>query len=237
MEGRVSHKTVAKEMEATIKTNLMQGKILTDEAKPVLFSEWAKQYLDLEEVTGLRSFATRKIHVGHLLKFFRDKLITEITSEDVRKYRAWRSAQGVAVQTVNHDHTALTHMLNVAMSEQFNLVSRNVSAAVPKPDPKNERDRIATPEEWAAIKEHAAPHLARFMTVTYDLGPRRGELLSLEWPDVDMKRREFTWRETKNGEARTVPRKAYRSVEHRLPQRMRAGRCTGRTEGRRIEPP
>ena len=39
----------------------------------------------------------------------------------------------------------------------------------------------------------------------YTLGPRRGELLSLEWPDVDMQRQEFTLRNTKNGETRTVP--------------------------------
>lgn len=109
------------------------------------------------------------------------------------------------MQTVNHDHMTLTRMLNVAMSDQFSLVSRNVSASVPKPDPKNERDRIVTSEEWGAIREHAAPHLARLLTVAYDLGPRRGELLRLEWADVDMKRKEFTLRETKNGEARTIP--------------------------------
>jgi integrase len=101
------------------------------------------------------------------------------------------------VKVVNHDHMTLTRMLNLAMSDQFNLVSRNVSAAVPKPDPKNERERLVTPEEWAAIREHAAPHLARFLTVAYDLGPRRGELLRLEWADVDMKRKEFTLRETR----------------------------------------
>ena len=39
----------------------------------------------------------------------------------------------------------------------------------------------------------------------YTLGPRRGELLSVEWPDVDIHRREFTLRHTKNGESRTVP--------------------------------
>jgi len=37
------------------------------------------------------------------------------------------------------------------------------------------------------------------------LGPRRGELLNVEWSDVDMQRREFTLRHTKNGENRTVP--------------------------------
>ena len=199
------NKSIAREMEATIRTNLLQGKILTEESKPICFSEWAKQYLNLEEVRRLRSFSTRAIHVRHLLTFFGNKPLTAVTCEDVRKYRAWRGGQGVSIQTVNHDHMTLTHMLNLAMSDQFNLVSRNVSAAVPKPDPKNERDRIVTPEEWAAIRQHAAPHLARFLTVAYDLGPRRGELLRLEWADVDMKRKEFTLRETKNGESRIVP--------------------------------
>lgn len=47
--------------------------------------------------------------------------------------------------------------------------------------------------------------LVRFLTIAYDLGTRRRELLKLEWPDVDMKRREFTLRHTKNKEARVVP--------------------------------
>jgi integrase len=45
----------------------------------------------------------------------------------------------------------------------------------------------------------------RFLTVAYDVGPRRGELLSLEWCDVDLHRKEFTLRQTKNGEVRMVP--------------------------------
>jgi len=39
----------------------------------------------------------------------------------------------------------------------------------------------------------------------YGVGPRKGELLKLEWPDVDMRRKEFTLRKTKNGQARVVP--------------------------------
>lgn len=44
-----------------------------------------------------------------------------------------------------------------------------------------------------------------YLAVCVTLGPRRGELLSVEWPDVDMHRREFTLRHTKNGESQTVP--------------------------------
>lgn len=41
--------------------------------------------------------------------------------------------------------------------------------------------------------------------MAYDVGLRRGELLNLEWSDVDMRRKEFTLRRTKNGEVRVVP--------------------------------
>lgn len=46
------NKTIAREMESTIRINLLQGKILTEESRPVLFSEWAQQYLNLEECGG-----------------------------------------------------------------------------------------------------------------------------------------------------------------------------------------
>ena len=96
-------------------------------------------------------------------------------------------------------------MFNVARSPQFRLVTDNPAAHVPKPNPQNERDRIATPEEWARLEQTLAPHLRRLLTVAYEVGPRKGELVNLEWADVDLRRREFTLRRTKNGEIRVVP--------------------------------
>jgi integrase len=96
-------------------------------------------------------------------------------------------------------------MLNMARSPEFRLIQDNPASWIKKPSLENERDRIATPEEWQLLKEHGVPHLIRFMTIAYAVGPRRGELIKLEWPDVDMKRREFTLRYTKNLEPRTVP--------------------------------
>lgn len=109
------------------------------------------------------------------------------------------------MQTINHDHTALTHMFNVARSPRFKLILNNPASHVEKPDPKNQRDRIASAEEWAKLKATAAPHLLRFLAIAYAVGPRKGELLKLEWQDVDMRRKEFTLRKTKNGETRMVP--------------------------------
>ena len=203
-------------------------------AQSVTFRQWAKQYLALEPVRKLRGYTNRKLYVENLVRFFGDKPLGAITPEDVTAYRAQRvrykrrrcpecrafvmqascggcgwkrddSGLPVSTQTINHDHMTLTHMFNVARSPQFRLVTNNPAADVPKPNPQNERDRIATDEEWERLKATLAPHLRQLLTVAYDVGPRRGELLNLEWSDVDMRRMEFTLRRTKNGEARVVP--------------------------------
>ena len=131
-----------------------------------------------------------------------------MVTRDVCKACGWTrtdTGRPVSVQTINHDHMTLTHMFNVARSPQFRFLTDNPAAHVPKPNPKNERDRIATTDEWERLKVELAPHLRRLLTVAYDVGPRKGELLNLEWSDVDLLRKEFTLRRTKNGEIRVVP--------------------------------
>jgi integrase len=231
------NKTVAKQQEAILKTQLLSGQISSPgkaRAQSVTFRQWAKQYLALEPVKKLRGYAIRKLYVENLVQFFGDKPLGAIRPEDVTAYRAqrvqyprvtcakceelvtrerchacgWKRTDAgapVSVQTINHDHMTLTHMLNVARSPQFRLVIDNPAAHVPKPNPNNERDRIATPEEWARLEETLAPHLRRLLTVAYEVGPRKGELVNLEWSDVDLHRKEFTLRRTKNGEVRVVP--------------------------------
>lgn len=197
------------------------------------FRQWAAVYLDLEEVRRLRTYRDRLLKVRHLVEFLGDKLLASITAKDVEDYRKQRvqydliqcsqcermtgfkrcacgwerldEGKCVTIQTINHDHTALTHMLNIARSSRYKLIGDNPASHVPKPAPNNWRDRVATPDEWIRIKEHSAPHLVRYLTILHSLGPRRGELLKLEWPDVDMRRKEFRLRETKNGEPRVVP--------------------------------
>jgi integrase len=186
----------------------------------VTFRQWANQYLALETVKRLRGYAIRKLYVENLVEFLGDSALGSITPEDVTAYRAQRVRYKrirctscaaihtrrvckqcgskredvgvpVSTQTVNHDHMTLTHMFNVAKSPQFRLVTDNPGEHVPKPNPQNERDRIATPEEWEILKSKLVPHLRRLLSVAYDVGPRKGELLNLEWSDVDMRRKEF----------------------------------------------
>ncbi|HNP84267.1 MAG TPA: tyrosine-type recombinase/integrase [Nitrospira sp.] len=203
------NKTMAKQHESIIKTDLMKGSIKTDQAKPVLFKEWGLRYLELEEVRRLRSFRDRdRILRQHLIPFFGASPLPEIRPDDVEQYRSQRRKQNgdaPTLQTVNNDHIILKHCLNVAIRR--GLLVSNPASKVPLPDPHNERDRVLTEGEWERLHEAAAPHLKPMLLVAYHLGQRFGEITNLTWDRVDLQRGFITLRsiDTKTKKARQVP--------------------------------
>jgi integrase len=70
------------------------------------------------------------------------------------------------------------------------------------------------------------PALRLYILAALQTGARRGELAALTWADVDMKARMVTFRQTKNGDARTVPmtdtlREVLQALPHPLDQGAR----------------
>lgn len=203
------NKGVAKGMEAAIRTNLLQGKVLTEEGKPVLFSEWARTYLELETVKGLRSYRDRADRITkQLMPFFGKKIISEIRPQDVEAYRRQRvkkNGKPASLQTVNHDHIALKHCLNVVVRR--GLLSSNPASRVPLPNPENERDRVLGAGEWGRLYQAAKPHLKPVILLAYQLGQRFSEIIGLTWDRVDLRRRFILLRanDTKTKQRREVP--------------------------------
>jgi integrase len=203
------NKTIASEMESVIKTKLLLGQEKTDQAKPVLFKDWAKSYLQLEEVKTLSSVVGRSYSIEtHLVPFFGGKLLSEIKPKDVEAFRAQRkkaNGKPASVQTINHDHIALKHCLNVAIRR--GLLQNNPATRVPMPNPHNERDRILTEDEWSKLYLKAKVHIRPVLLTAYQLGQRFNEIVNLTWDRVDMKRGFITLRalDTKSKSARQIP--------------------------------
>jgi hypothetical protein len=100
-------------------SHLLLGHEKTEQAKPMLFKEWAKVYLEMETVKGLRSFVGRSHSINtHLIPFFGQKILSEIKPQDVEVFRSQRkkpNGSKASTQTINHDHVALKHCLNMAI--------------------------------------------------------------------------------------------------------------------------
>lgn len=203
------NKTIAREMEAAIKTRILLRQEPSERGKPILFKEWAKTYLELETVKTLRSYQDRvEIMERQLVPFFGGKILTEIKPADVERYRAERKKRDgtkASTQTINNDHIVLKHALNVAIRR--GLLQSNAAARVPMPDPENGRDRVLTEEEWRKLYYAAKPHLRPLLLTAYQLGQRFSEIVSLTWDRVDLKRGFITLRtfDTKTKTARQVP--------------------------------
>ncbi|MBK5280875.1 MAG: site-specific integrase [Nitrospiraceae bacterium] len=110
------------------------------------------------------------------------------------------------MQTVNHDHVALKHYLNVAIRR--GLLQSSPASKVPLPNPQNERDRVLSDGEWSRLYDAAKLHLRPVLLTAYQLEQRFGEIVGLTWDRVDLTRGFITLRalDTKTQTAKKRPR-------------------------------
>lgn len=204
-----ANRTVAKQQEALIKTELMKGTMKSAQAHPLLFKDWGLRYLELEEVKRLGSFRDRARIIRHqLIPFFGSSLLQEIRPEQVERYRTERRKENgslPSLQTINNDHIILKHCLNVAIRR--GLLVTNPACKVPLPTSHNERDRVLTEVEWNRLYDGAPPHLKPILLLAYHLGQRFGEIIELTWDRVDLQRGFIALRstDTKTKKPRQVP--------------------------------
>jgi integrase len=103
---------------------------------------------------------------------------------------------------------ALSHCLSVAVKE-YQWLEDSPLRKVSKPQEPRGRVRFLSDEERAALlrecQASANPYLYPVVVLALSTGMRAGEIMSLEWRDVDLARGWLTLRETKNGERRGVP--------------------------------
>lgn len=201
------NKSEAKKQEAIIKTKLLAGTTPSDRVRQLTltFGQWAKEYVEIEEVKKLRTCKERRQRIDRVLvPFFGKKLLQDITVKDVEEFRKARGATN-AQATVNVDHNILKHMLKHAIKRD--ILTRNVASLVAAPKPKNARDRVLEPEEWRRLYEAAPDWFKPVLLTGYHTGMRLEEILTLTWDRVDLERNRIflPGRLTKTGQDREVP--------------------------------
>jgi integrase len=135
----------------------------------------------------------------HLLPFFANHRLAEITVQEVDRYRAMKVREGVLGATsINKTITRLAQILEVAV--EYELIDRNpakgkrrrVKAAKPAPVWLDRAEHISALVEAGGELDRRARRdrrhmLRRAMLATLVFaGLRIGELLNLRWRDVDL---------------------------------------------------
>lgn len=131
---------------------------------------------------------------------FGEKPVAHITTGDIEAYRHHRRTLKLSAVTINHDLKLLRKMFAWGIRERlltmtpFKIESENVIRLDPE-SPREERLTSETAER--TLFQAANPHLRGILIAMLETCCRPGEILSLQWQDVDMEARELTIRAEK----------------------------------------
>lgn len=193
--------------------------LLREEAKPnsagvptlaKFFDRWIEEYAvaNRHKPSGIEH--KRVMFRAHLKKLH-DKPLNEITAADVALIKADQAAAGKGVKTTNNALVVLSRMLRTAV--EWKVIDDAPQIRLLKVERKARPFYDVTRYE-RLIAGATKPEARAAILLAGDAGLRRGELLALDWEDVDLVRRVLIVRRsrvqgitgtTKGNAARHVP--------------------------------
>ena len=134
--------------------------------------------------------------------------LASIRGSDVANYRDKRAVT-VSASSILNELAVLSHLFTIARKEWGMESLSNPVLLARKPRRPAGRDRRFMDGEeqrlLAACDRSQSVALSQLLIVAVETAMRLGELLSLTWDNVDLKRRVALLPDTKNGDARLVP--------------------------------
>ena len=230
--GRQVEDSMTPARASIIRAERISGKRLTNEEKRERIEEekaeaekivwtvskvWEEYEKVKAEIKGLRN--DRNIYLKHLKPEFGDKTLEEISQMDVDRLRI-RMGKTLSPQTVKN-------VLAILKRLSFFAIDRRLSAGLPfrvkMPKVNNLKTEFLTEEQLRrllkAIEEDPHPYAGKLLLIALYTGLRRGEIVKLEWPDIDFERNLIRIRDPKSGQDSTIPlNDAARAVLESLPK-------------------
>ncbi|MFC6307486.1 site-specific integrase [Paraburkholderia dipogonis] len=203
-------KTAAAQWARSVETNLDRGIHLPQKGgNDTSFRDVLERYR--ETVTpGKRGAADEHIRIRAIQRQrIAGYSMANLTPEVIARFRDWR-LQTVSPATVVRDLALISSAINHARREWQVQIS-NPCEMVRKPATPRGRDRMLRPHELDTLLDELMPRGRRspwmrpLVLLALETAMRRGELLELNWQNVNLVARTAFLPLTKNGSARTVP--------------------------------
>lgn len=186
---------------------------LQPRAKIPTFEAFADRYEKLVTVHK-RGRAVERYYILMFVAVFGKKKISEITPQEAEGFKSYRSRQ-VKPATVNRELTLLKHMF--AKAVEWKLLLANPLRGVRSLNVPIRMERILQLDEeirlLAACECVRSQFLRPVVILALNTGMRRGELLSLNWDQIDFIQRSIRILNAKtNSSERTIPMNSAVSV-------------------------
>lgn len=199
--GKIS-KSIAREKEMRLRNDIASGKH-ERRVKNVLFEKLVEQYLVYSKVNKRHKSYLRDItSTNHLSTFFKGKLLAEIHSFLIERYKKERLVNAKPA-TVNRELACLKNMFSKA--KDWKLVKENPAKEVKllKEEPKDVT--VLSPEKEVELYKELESLNRAIVTTALNTGMRKREILDLAKDNVDFNNRMIHVTITKNWEIRDIP--------------------------------
>jgi len=143
---------------------------------------------------------------------FTDKSLSSITPSDIAK---WRDSSKLQGSSIRREMVLINSLFEIARKE-WGWIKVNPMKDVKRPSDNPHRKRLITLDEFYIMADTLGydanlkcvtddSQVALCMFIAEQTGMRSGEIVSLEWSQVDLVGRKVHLTKTKNGDTRDVP--------------------------------
>ena len=183
--------------------------------KVMIFDNLVKEYLTWAKANKkLTSYKRDLTTLKHLFKYFGNKRINEVTHADAEQYQIQRKdgilqIKGVSRKdrvsntTINLELILLKHIFKKAV--QWGYLPASPLRFVKKLKQVPGRVRYVKPAEWQRLLSACSPDMRNLVIFARHTGLRRGEILNLQWTDIDWDNKKITVCERKNNTNMIIP--------------------------------
>ncbi len=169
------------------------------------FRELAEKYQTW--ITGRQNSAKIKGYIiGQLLSVFGDIQLKRFNTAMVDQLQTDLINKNYKASSNNKVLNVLKHMFRRAT--EWEMVSEDVLKRIRKVKPlrdDSKRLRYLSKEECQSLVNACDTHLKPIVVTALNTGMRKGEILNLKWPNVDLKHGFILLDKTKNGDRRELP--------------------------------
>ena len=159
-------------------------------AQSLTFGEWLLQYLELYKKTKLRTSTYESYLmniINHIIPELGDTCLSELKTSDIQTlYNKLRNT-GKAPATIHKIHNIINQSLDKAVETR--LIPWNPDKATERLPVKNNKGDAMNEQDMDKFMDEVDKLTDRWRAAFYILlgtGMREGEVLSLEWSDIDL---------------------------------------------------